>query len=424
MGRVLQGVGGGGIITLAQIMFGDIIPLRQRPRYFSIVLLAWAIGSLLGPVVGGAFAQEATWRWCFWLNLPICGIALPMSFFFVKLHTERRSLLEKLRMVDWTGGFIFIGSLTTALVAISNGGIEHPWDGWRTLVPLIIGIVGTIVSLFYERYVARFPFLSRALFCNFSAIVTYLSALCQGFILLMGLYYNVFYLSSAQLKSPLNAGVGFLPALVFVVPGSVVVSGLITRFGRYRWAIWIGWAITTLACGLFLLLDENSSTAVYSTIFAVVGLGLGMVLSSVNFAVQASVTDTRDSGSAAGMYAFMRTVGMTLGVAFGGTIFQNLMKQRLNDLNVPNADAIARNAEAFVEETLRDLAPTDPLRVAALDAYVAGFRGVWIALTVVSAVALIGSVFIKHFSLDKILDSKYRIEKDAVTKTQQGDSPT
>ena len=229
VGRVIQGIGGGGIITLAQIIYGDIVPLRQPPRYFALVLGAWAVGTLLGPIIGGAFVQESTWRWCFWLNLPICGLALPMAVFFVSLHTEKKTVLQKLRMVDWIGGFVFIASLTATLVAISSGGVDHAWSSWRTLVPLIIGLIGTALSLVYERYFASNPFLQRSLFPNLSAIATYLSALFQGLILFVSLYYVAFYFSAAKLASPLDTGVKLLPALAFVLQGSIIVSALITR---------------------------------------------------------------------------------------------------------------------------------------------------------------------------------------------------
>jgi MFS family permease len=331
-----------------------------------------------------------------------------MAFFFVNLHTEKKTIMQKLGMVDWAGGFVFITSLTATLVAISSGGVDHPWSSWRVLVPLLIGIIGTILSLAYERYTATNPFLQRNLFPNLSAIATHMSALFQGSILFTTLYYVSFYFSAAKLASPLNAGAKLLAVAALVLPGSIVVSALITRLGTYRWAIWIGWTVTTLGCGLLILLDEHTSSAVYSTALSVLGLGLGMILSSVNFATQASVVDTADSGRAAGMYAFMRTLGMTLGVALGGTIFQNLMKQKLRDLGLP--EAIAMNAEAYVQ-FLREMPVDDPTRVGVLKAYASGFRGVFVAETVIAVVALVGTGLVRHFSMDRILESKFRIEK-------------
>lgn len=281
-----------------------------------------------------------------------------MAIFFVNLHTERKTVLKKIRLVDWIGGFVFISSLTTFLVAISSGGVDHACNSWRTVLPLITGLAGILLSLAWERFYAKNPFLQRSPFPNLSAIATYLSVLFQGFILFMALYYMSFYFTAATLASPFDTGVKLLPAVVLVLPGSVIVSILITRLGCYRCATWIGWAITTIGYGLPILLDEHTSSAVHCTALSVLGLGLGMILSSVNFATQASVVNDTDSGCAVALYAFIHTLGMTLGVAIGGTIFQNLMKQKLRGLGLD--EAIAKNAEGFVKETLRSL-PTNTL---------------------------------------------------------------
>ena len=134
-----------------------------------------------------------------------------------------------------------------------------------------------------------------------------------------------------------------------------------------------------------------------------------MTLTSLNFAVQTSVTMTRDSGRAAAMYAFCRTLGMTVGVAIGGTVFQNLMKHKLRKVGLD--PAIAADAEGYVS-VLHGLAIEDPKRVLALEGYVKGFQGVFIFMTAVSVVALVVSGFIKHFSLDKLLESRYSLDPE------------
>jgi hypothetical protein len=139
----------------------------------------------------------------------------------------------------------------------------------------------------------------------------------------------------------------------------------------------------------------------------VFGLGSGMVLSSVNFGIQAIVR-TRDCGSAASMYAFMRTLGMTIGVAVGGTVFQNLMAQKLEALSLPIE--ISKNAEAYIA-IVKTMAPTDPARIGVMEAYVHGFKGIFEALAAISAVGLLASLFIKHHDMNKILDSTYKISR-------------
>ena len=186
-----------------------------------------------------------------------------MAILFINLHAERKTILEKVRLVDWIGGFVFISSLTAFLVAISSGGVDHAWSSWRTIVPLMIGLAGILLSLVWECRYAKNPFLQRSLFPNVSTIATYLSALFQGFILFMALYYVSFYFTAAKLASPIDTGVKLLPAVILVLPGSIIVSILITRLGCYRWAIWIGWVVTMIGCGLLILLNEHIPSAVY-----------------------------------------------------------------------------------------------------------------------------------------------------------------
>jgi MFS family permease len=425
-GRVVKGIGGGGMMTLAQLVFADIVPLRVRPRYFTIVLGAWALGIMLGPVIGGAFAQNVSWRWCFYINLPFCAPALFMAARFVKLvPTEQRTYKEKIRSMDWTGSSLFAAGVTIFLFAVTSAGVSHPWSSWRTIVPLAIGVVAITFSLVYEHYWAKNPFLPHSLFQNASSIINYLAALFQGFLLYANLYYLTFYLSATHLVGPMRAGVDLLPALVFCMVSSPVTSALITRFGTYRWAVWLGYLLTSLGSGVTILLNEHSSQLVYSAIFATIGLGLGIILSAVNFATQASVTNTSDSGRAGAMYAFMRGVGMCVGVAIGGTIFVNAMKVELQKLGLPTS--IAEQAEGYVEEVLAHLPTEDPLRGMILQAYAMGFTGVFIGLTAISASTLVLTLTIKQFSMDKVLESRYSVvmaERSTTTTTTAITSPT
>jgi MFS family permease len=134
------------------------------------------------------------------------------------------------------------------------------------------------------------------------------------------MYYVPFYRMSVSGKSATQAGIDLLPASAFLVPGSIIVSILTTRLGRFRWAIWSGWAVTILACGLMMLYNLHTRLAVYSVIMAIFGLGSGMVLTSTNVGIQA-ISKEEDAGMAGCMYAFFRSVGMPLGVTVSLPVF-------------------------------------------------------------------------------------------------------
>jgi MFS family permease len=182
LGRVLQGVGGAGILPMTQIVLCDIVPLRVRPKYASVAQLAWAIGSISGPLIGGLMVQHVTWRWIFYLNLPFCGVGMAIVPFIIRLKTKQSSIIAKLMRIDWIGGFLFIASMTSFLMAVTWGGVDHAWDSAATLAPLIIGIVGTILSILWEKWGAREPFIRLSIFANRSALAGYYCAMTQGLV--------------------------------------------------------------------------------------------------------------------------------------------------------------------------------------------------------------------------------------------------
>jgi MFS family permease len=182
-GRCIQGVGGGGIITLTQVIFCDIVPLRQRPKYFPLVLGSWSVGSILGPVVGGILTEKASWRWCFHINYPFCGIGLVVAIVFVRLNRVAEiTFAQKLRQTDWVGALIFLGGMTSFLVGLSWGGIQHPWDSAATLAPIVLGLFALLVFGFWQCYVKPHSLLPLSIFCNWSAIAAFYCAMVNGLI--------------------------------------------------------------------------------------------------------------------------------------------------------------------------------------------------------------------------------------------------
>ena len=295
-------------------------------------------------------------------------------------------------------------------MGISWAGIQFPWSSFRTITPIVVGAMGVLVSLLWERYGARQPFLRRSLFYSSSAVAAYVCAFCQGLVLFLALYYAPFYFMAVHFATATKAGINIFPVTCFLLPSSAIVSVLITYLGRFRWALYLGWTITTLGSGLAILMavrGENTKTAEWVGIFIVFGLGNGIVLTSVNFAIQ-SIARGEDCARAASMYAFFRTLGMTIGVAVGGTVFQNMMSYKLEQLSQPTS--IAHHAESFITR-LKTYRRDDPTRHDILEAYDYGFQGVFMVMTVISAVGLLSSLVVRRHSMDKILESKHRIQR-------------
>lgn len=187
-GRVVQGSGGGGIYVLSEILVTDLVPLRFRGNFYSLIAAMWAIGSVSGPVIGGSFSENVTWRWIFWLNLPFLGVGVPMIVLFLKLHFTRTSLAQKLRRIDWIGTILFMASTTGFFIPVTWGGVNFAWTSWHTLVPLLVCAAGLVMFVIWEEFFVSDPLIRMRIFKNRTAAVTYFGDTMHGLVLWCGLY--------------------------------------------------------------------------------------------------------------------------------------------------------------------------------------------------------------------------------------------
>ncbi|PWY80789.1 MFS general substrate transporter [Aspergillus sclerotioniger CBS 115572] len=407
-GRGLQGLGAGGIMATCIVITTDIVPLRQRPTYYAIIQMAWAAGSLAGPVVGGAIAQSTSWRWIFYINLPFCGIGLRLVPLTVHLKAERPSIMQRLVSIDWISGVVFIGSLCSFLIGISWGGNQFAWYSWRTIVPIGVGGVGVIVAILWEAFFATRPFIHVSLFANYSALIAYVCTLLQGAIMAL-LYFIPLFMQIVKGFDAVGSGLALMVVLGVMLPGSMAAGIMMTRLVRHHWAVWTGWTCSILATGSMTLLKQHTSASRWVFIFLTLGVGQGLSLTSLNFAVQALARDNRDT-SAAGMYTFMRTLGMCIAVATGGTFFENRAAYQLGQDNL--LVSVAKAAAQFALE-LREPGFSSALKTRYILAFTEAFKQLWFFFMAISALALVLSLFIHHSSLDRTLESEHTLINSA-----------
>lgn len=182
VGRCIQGIGGGGVHVLSGVIMTDLVPLRFRPKWFGVVLGAWALGTCIGPLIGGAVVEHTTWRWVFYLMFPICAYGLVAVPLLLTLTPREESLGKKLLRVDYFGGFLFMASATSFLIAICWGGTEQPWDSAATIAPLVLGVVGLGATTVWEVKFAKEPIFKWEVFTGTSSTVTYICGAAQGFL--------------------------------------------------------------------------------------------------------------------------------------------------------------------------------------------------------------------------------------------------
>ncbi|RFU31177.1 hypothetical protein B7463_g5167, partial [Scytalidium lignicola] len=408
VGRCVQGIGGGGLVALTYVVLADLVSLRERGKWMALISLQWAIGTIIGPVIGGLFAEKTTWRWIFWFNLPFCVISAALIPICLRLNTKEGTPWMKLKAFDWLSSFLFVASATAFIIPITWGGIQYDWTSWRTLVPLFLGITGLLGFVLYSTYIPKDPLIRRSLFRSSTSLTSYLSTVTHGIILWSLLYYIPLYFEAVKHKGAIGAGVALFPSTFTSAPAAIVVGIVITKTGRYRPSIWIGWLLTTAGMGMSIVLKENTNTATWAAMLLIVGIGTGMLFSAQGFACQAPVSN-RDIPFAGAMYSFFRALGQTLGVAISGVIFQNTFKR--NILNTPfsaYANSWAKDASGLVEilKTWSDVGEQGVMKTTVIHAYVEGLRAIHIVMTVLSAVALVCSlIWIKEISLDRELET-------------------
>ncbi|KAK1973580.1 major facilitator superfamily domain-containing protein [Colletotrichum cereale] len=296
--------------------------------------------------------------------------------------------------------------MVTFLVGISWGGNGFPWQSAETLVPVFIGAAGLIITLFYEHRYAKSPFLKKVLFRDASASTVYILGLLQGFILYGQLYYVPFYFLSVKQKTPTMAGVAMLPVTALLVPGSIISGVLVSRLNAYRWSIWMGWALVSIALGLFVSWNVDTHLIVSIVTLAIAGIGHGLILNAQTF-VTGAIVDPHNSGHAAAMYLFMRMLGSAIGVNVGSTTFQNVMVIELKRKGISRS--IAQHAEEYLD-VLQTL-PDDTFKNAVLSLYAFGFKGVYGVYVALAAVAFAASFFIRHYDLNKDHKPDHRLDR-------------
>ncbi|PYI00217.1 putative efflux pump antibiotic resistance protein [Aspergillus sclerotiicarbonarius CBS 121057] len=376
------GVGGRGIMATCIIIITDIVPLRQRHTYYAIVQMAWTVGSLAGPVIGGAIAQRISWRWIFYINLPFCGIGLILVPLAVRLKAEGPNMMQRLASMDWIGGLLFIGSLCSSLIGVSWGGNQFVWSSWQTIVPVVVGGVGVVATLLWEAFLATRPFIHMAL-----------------------LYFIPLFMQTVKGFDAVGSGLALMVVLGVMVPGSMAAGIMMTRLGRYCWAIWTGWTFSTLATGLTALLKQHTSASRWVFIFLTLGVGQGLSLTSLSFAVQALARDNRDA-SAAGMYTFMQSLGMCIAVATAGTFFENRAAYQLDQAQLPMS--VAKTAAQFALE-VREPGFSSILKTRYILAFTEALKQLWLFFMAISALVFVLSLGIQHSSLDRALESDHTL---------------
>ncbi|WP_081416362.1 MDR family MFS transporter [Arthrobacter castelli] len=404
--RLIQGLGGGGLIILSQAIIADVVPARERGKYMGIMGGVFAVSSVAGPLLGGWFTESIGWRWTFWINLPLGALALLAAVFF--LHLPQGS--NRRPRVDFAGMGVLAITTASLVLAASWGGVEYAWTS-----PIILGlfattVLGAIVFVMIERRAAE-PIISLHLFRKLNFNLTTGAGLLIGVAMFGVLGYMPTYIQMATGLSATQAGFVMVPMMAMLLGTSVSSGFVISKTGRYKWMPITGAAIIGIALTLLSTLDVETPLWVLCAFIGILGIGLGLSMQVLVLIVQNTFPNSQ-VGTATASNNYFRQIGASLGSAVVGSLFTSRLTTLISEKLPGGAANSAGGADNLTPAAVHNLpaAVQEPI----IQSYNEALTPLFLYMAPLALVAIVLLSFIKEVPLATTID------RDA--KTAPGES--
>lgn len=401
--RAIQGIGGGGLFVLVMAVIADVVAPRDRGKYMGLFGAVFGVSSVIGPLLGGLFTQHLSWRWIFYINLPI-GIA---AFFVLGavLHLPKHH--EK-KAIDWIGSVLMVASVTMLLLVTVWGGHQYEWLS-PTIIGLLVGGLALGAIFIWHELRTPEPVVPMRLFAIPVVRTTSAMGFVVGFAMFGTIVYLSLYLQVAKGASPTSAGLQLLPLMAGLLGASIISGRRISKTGKWKIYPVIGTALATI--GIFLMSRLGIDTPYWQINLAalILGIGLGNVMQVLVLAVQNSV-DPREMGAATSTATFVRSIGGSFGTALFGAIFAarlaaDLSKALPAGISAPSSD---------MTSSLTQIATLPgPIREAVLGAFSSAISFSFLVAVPIMAVAFFLSLMLKETPLRTHQDVAHILADDA-----------
>jgi EmrB/QacA subfamily drug resistance transporter len=361
IGRAIAGFGSAGIFTGAITIMLRTVPLHRRPAFQGLFGACFGVASVAGPLVGGAFTEsKATWRWCFYINLPLGGFTIAALILFLHLDEKKSTLTfkEKLRKLDPFGTSLFLPSVTCLLLALQWGGSKYAWSSWRVVLLLVVFAVLFFIFVFVQyltrNTTATIPtriFLQRSVFCGgmFQLLV--------GSTMLTVILYLPLWFQAIKGSSAVKSGIQTLPMVLGLVSGSIICGGIVQRIGYYTPFMYFGPVLMSIGTGLLTTWTTSTNHSMWIGYQVILGIGIGSCMQQSNLAVQ-TVLKPIDVPTGSAIMFFFQTLGGAVFVAVGQNVFFNKFLADLEKIPGINAGAIVQlGATALKDAVPKEVLP-------------------------------------------------------------------
>ncbi|ROT33996.1 MDR family MFS transporter [Micromonospora sp. HM5-17] len=421
--RGIQGLGAGGLMTLAFTIISDVVTPRERGRYQGLFGAVFGLSSVAGPLVGGYFAEH-NWRWIFYLNVPLAIVAIIVCYRVMRLVPFRR----RRHAIDWLGAGLLVAGVSAVLLALSWGGTEYAWGSGVIVGLFVAGAVLAVLFLVQEARVAE-PILPLTLFRRPTFALANAAGFVLGLVMFGSIIFIPLYLQIVKGASPTDSGLLMLPMMAGVIVTSVLSGRAISRIGRYKWFPFAGTAVLVLGMLLFTQLQVDSPLFVAFVYMVVIGIGLGLCMQPLILAVQNAV-EVRDLGAGTSAATFFRSLGGSFGVAILGAVLSARLSTELGE-RLPGAIAQLPPAqqpqfagaghEISINEPARILALPDPVRTAIQESFVGALHTVFLVAGLIAILAVAVTLAVPNRELR---GAPPTTSNEALTREGRGDAAT
>ncbi|KAF9586538.1 hypothetical protein BGW38_002779 [Lunasporangiospora selenospora] len=338
VGRGVAGVGAGGLMAMVLIILSDMLDMRERGKYIGFIGAVFSFSSVIGPLLGGAFTDHATWRWSFWINLPFGAISILFISFNLDLPTPKGSFTDKLKRIDYYGSALLLGAVILILIPLSWGGSKYAWNSGLIIGLLVAGIVVVIIFILVEWKVPREPILPIHLFKIRNLWSTYGGLFFSGMSFFGILFYLPVYFQVVKGESATVGGLETIPFVFGIVLTSISSGVWVLKKGTYAFFPAVGNAFFILGSSLCLLFNQDTPRVGTIFVLLICGMSMGFSMQASTLAVQAAV-NPKYMATVTSLVQFVRNLGSVFGVAIVGTIFNNKLDTSLqtafpNDLGI------------------------------------------------------------------------------------------
>ncbi|KAJ3084184.1 hypothetical protein HK100_009339 [Physocladia obscura] len=346
VGRAVAGVGGGGLFSLIFIILSDIVSIQDRGIYQGPFVAAMGLSLVIAPLIGGAFSDYLTWRWCYFINLPFGAAVTAVLALFLKFPPTEGSPREKIGRIDGLGAALLFAAIMCFLTPLQLGGSTWAWNSGPVIGMFITSVILFLIFAYVEVNVAKEPIVPITLFINRSVAILLFMSLFVGAVFFGVAYYLVFFYQVVYGYSATNSGVQLIPFVIGIVITSILCGILMSRYGRYTHFFYIGPVIITAGTVLISYFTNQTSAAqriIFSLIF---GIGIGNVLQSRTIGAQASVPHELIAVVTA-LVQTGNTLGGAIGESITGTIINNLLTA-----NIASSTTLQYFIEIFISKGL------------------------------------------------------------------------